>query len=498
MARSLRSQLLVHIALTTLLVFSIAAATTFVLLRNSLLDEFDSLLDAKVQAMAKLVEQDHDKLRIEFVEHQLHEFVRDQAREYYEVWDANGRVIARSPHLGKYDLLDDPKQMAEETVFAFAELPDGRRGRITATKFVPIIDDESLLASDSAVTQSVKPMTLAIACGTEAIDQTVERIAWIFFIASAAALVLLVSALAWSVVRAIRPLKRLAAQIESVDEHSLNTRFDVTGTPSEIVPVVARANRLMGRLEQAFLRERTLTADIAHELRTPLAGLRSTIQVTLSKPRERSEYRSALDECESMCRGMQQLVETLLSLARLEQDNSREEWSYSEIGVLVDNIWRAFETPSQERALRVKRHGPEAVFLQSDSNKLHVVLSNLFDNAVTHANSGGEISIVWSVGNQGLTLRIANTGCALDADQMEHVFERFWRGDSARADTGTHAGLGLALCRKIVESLDGTIVAKCRNGVFEVVLAFGETYVDQVDCTERQYAGPLLTDSSAI
>ncbi len=149
MARSLRSQLLVHIALTTLLVFSIAAATTFVLLRKSLLDEFDSLLDAKVQAMAKLVEQDHDKLRIEFVEHQLHEFVRDQAREYYEVWDAKGRVIARSPHLGKYDLLDDPKQMADETVFAFAELPDGRRGRITATKFVPIIDDESLLASDT-------------------------------------------------------------------------------------------------------------------------------------------------------------------------------------------------------------------------------------------------------------------------------------------------------------------------------------------------------------
>jgi two-component system, OmpR family, heavy metal sensor histidine kinase CusS len=493
MRRSLRAQLLARIAVTTLVIFSVAAATTFILIRKSLLEEFDTLLDAKVHALAKLVEQDHDKLRIEFAEHHLHEFVRDVLPEYYEVWDEKGVPISRSPHLASHDLLDDPN-ISGDITFRFLNLPDGRQGRVAAIRFVPIVDDESLLAkerdakkradadeSPNADSDPLQKMTLALASGTNAIYQTVDRLAWIIFVASSAALILLLCALAWTVADALRPLKSLATQIAGVDANSLATRFDITLVPSEVIPVVARVNRLMSRLEHAFLQERTFSADIAHELRTPLAGIRSIMQVALSRPRARAEYLDAMIECERICTTMQRLVETLLSLARPEHDNSRAEWCYIDVRLLVTNCWKSLEEAARQRGLRVKFNGPEGIFLHSDGDRMRVVLSNLFDNAVAHANTNGEIAVSWRIDETGLMLQVANTGCQLNSEQMRHVFDRFWRGNSARSETGVHAGLGLSLCRKLVESIDSTISADCIQGSFVVILSFKKENLEIAD-----------------
>src|SRR5262249_30569042 len=185
----------------------------------SLRSEFDSLLDAKVQALARLVEQDHDRLRIEFADHRLHEFVRNHNPEYYEVWDEQGKVVSKSPHLHNLDLLNLPCR-GDKTTFESSQLPDGRPGRIAALQFVPIVDDEVLLArpSHSAKTSDagdqvesnplhLQKMTLAITRGTEEIDRTIDRLAWAIFVASAAALTLLLCALAWTVSRALRPVQ---------------------------------------------------------------------------------------------------------------------------------------------------------------------------------------------------------------------------------------------------------------------------------------------------
>jgi signal transduction histidine kinase len=210
-------------------------------------------------------------------------------------------------------------------------------------------------------------MTLAIARGTEEIDSADSRLAWIIVTASSGLLLLLFGALSWTVSNALGPLNSLALQIAGVDEHSLATRFDAANVPAEILPIVERANCLMLRLEQAFIQERTFTADVAHELRTPLAGLRSTLQVALSRPRDSAEYREAMNACEAISAGLQRLVETLLTLARLEGDDAAKDWGHIDVSVLVENAWRPFEEPSRQRELHVTRNGPEGVFLYSDT-----------------------------------------------------------------------------------------------------------------------------------
>ncbi len=186
MSKSLRSRLLIGIALTTLLVLTMTAATTFVLVRRSLLKEFDSLLGTEAEAMTKLVEQDHDKLKIEFTEHRIQEFVHAVRPQYYEVWNKDGVVIARSSDvLGANDLISNP-DIPDDT-FAFTVLPDGRRGRIVVERFVPVVDDESAVAIGAASVEKLqyealpsnsslrRQMTLVVACGTEEIDETVGQ-----------------------------------------------------------------------------------------------------------------------------------------------------------------------------------------------------------------------------------------------------------------------------------------------------------------------------------
>ncbi len=182
-----------------------------------------------------------------------------------------------------------------------------------------------------------------------------------------------------------------------------------------------------------------------------------------------------------ICSNVQRLIETLLSLARLEVNNSRADWGYIDVKVFVDNVWTLFEERSQLQQLHVSRSGPEDVFLHGDTEKLRVVLSNLFDNAVAYSNPGGTVDVQWHVSDTGLSLKVANSGCQLDSDQLPLVFDRLWRGDLARADTGVHAGLGLALCRKIVDAHNGSIKAERWGDTFEVTIQFKSDCVEVVD-----------------
>ncbi len=168
-------------------------------------------------------------------------------------------------------------------------------------------------------------------------------------------------------------------------------------------------------------------------------------------------------------------------MARLEVSTSRAEWGYIDLKVFVDHAWKQFDEPSQARELHVSRSGPEDVFLHVDPDKLHVVLSNLFDNAVAYTDPGGTIDIQWQVSEAGLSLKVSNSGCHLDSDEIPRVFDRFWRGDPSRSDTGIHAGLGLALCRKVVDALNGSITAKRWKDTFEITLAFSRDCIEAAD-----------------
>jgi signal transduction histidine kinase len=264
--------------------------------------------------------------------------------------------------------------------------------------------------------------------------------------------------------RGLRPLHSIAAEIAAIKVYNLTTQIGAEGVPAEVLPIRDRLNELLSRLQESFQRERQFNADVAHELRTPLAGIRSTIEVTLARHREATEYRAALGDCLEITQGMQSLVNCLLTLARLEARQIRFQTESVRLAELVDSCWRPFANRAQERAILFENRIPVETTCPSDPEHLSMVFSNLLDNAVEYADNGGRIWITAGRTKDAVQIAVSNTGCRLSPEQVSRVFDFFWRGDASRPETGAHCGLGLTLVQRIVTALGGNVAAERQDG----------------------------------
>jgi signal transduction histidine kinase len=271
----------------------------------------------------------------------------------------------------------------------------------------------------------------------------------------------------------LKPLRRLADQIGGIGEADLSARIGIDDEPSELQPVRARLNDLLSRLEAAFRRERTLSANLAHELRTPLAGLRTTMEVAVSKPRLPGEYEEAIDECLEITRQVQGMVEKLLSLFRLEGGRRPAGMDEVPLDDLVKSSWEAMASAAAEaKQLQVRWSLRAPRPLITDRDLLGLAVRNILENAAAYTGAGGWIAIETAVEGGAAKLRVANSGCTLRPEDAERVFDRFWRGDSVRSDAGVHCGLGLSLVRKVLEALGGSAeVRTVDGGEFEITLS---------------------------
>jgi len=466
---SLRARLLVGTLVANAVLLAGCATLVFVLVDSALHREFDLSLGIQARALTSLVEQDGAHLQLEYDAEQLPEYARAERPEYFCFWTSDGQVLYRSPSLGAALLALPGRPAGAETSWWTLTLPDGRPGRAATLVFTPHQDGRDDAHQLPAGRRA--GVTVAVARDTLATADELRRLAWLLCAVGGAAIVIGGGVMTWLTRRLLRPVEQLAGRIASLDANALGGRVDDHGVPAELRPVTGRLNDLLGRLESAFMREKSFTADAAHELRTPLAGLRTTIEVALVRARESGAYQIVLGECLGICAEMQILVDNLLSLARLEAGKVMIERSAFDLSALLVECWKPCQARAEEGGVQLAWAVPAGTQLVGDREKLRLVLQNLFNNAVSYVERGGDISLNGGVDGAGLTLRLANSGCRLRPEQLGQVFERFWRGDAARSGTGVHCGLGLALCRKIVELLQGRITAGVVDGRFVIELS---------------------------
>jgi len=271
--------------------------------------------------------------------------------------------------------------------------------------------------------------------------------------------------------RGLGPLNAIAAEIDAVTEEDLSTRIGDDSVPVEIVPIKNRLNELLARLEAAFNRERRFTSDVAHELRTPLAGIRSTIEVTLARTRGTDEYERALSECLAIAQRMQTMVNNLLTLARLDTCQASFRNEPIQLKELVDRCWEHFSEKGQKRSITFENSIDKHIIINSDRENVSMVFTNLLDNAAEYTNDTGQIRVTADPIEGAVEVAVTNTGCSLTSDQVAQVFDPFWREDSSRCSEGEHCGLGLALVQRIVKSLGGSCAAQVEgDGIFIIKL----------------------------
>jgi len=465
---SLKSRLLLLTVAGMALVLAVFALAMDAAVGRSLTSGFDAELAATARTLAAEVDQEGSTIKVTFDEAQmdLAAFKRPKRPEYYQLWSEEGTVVARSPSLGPADL---PRGAASPDAPGFdpVVLPDGRRGRAVTLVFLPKVEQGE---GKGQPTAPLQPVTLVVARGTRDINNKQESFRWLLAGAAAGTILLTLLVAALVVRQGLRPLDRLAAEIAAIREDRLDTTIPVEGMPREIAPIAQRLNDLLHRLKDAFRRERAFTADAAHELRTPLAGIRATLEVALSRVRKPEEYQNAVRESVAIVDHMQAMVSNLLMLARLEGGQVPLRPEPVPLRQEIERLWRPLAGQADARGIRFAADVPAGLAAAADRELLALAFSNLLANAAEYTDDGGRIDLSGRGADGKAELVFSNTGCRLSAEQARHVFERFWRGDTARA-AGVHCGLGLALVERAVAVLGGEVsVTVTPDGVFTVRL----------------------------
>lgn len=266
----------------------------------------------------------------------------------------------------------------------------------------------------------------------------------------------------------LRPVAAIAATASGISEANLSQRIDPAAVDRELAELARVLNAMFDRLEAAFERQAEFTADASHELRTPLAIIRTHAELALARPRSAEEYRETVETCLRAAIRMAGLVEALLTLARSDAGKLDLRRQTVDLKQVVEESVDLLRPLAENKKVTLSANLKSAA-INGDSSRLAQVVTNLLTNAVKYNRPGGEVGVQLDITAGEAVLSVRDTGCGIPEEDRPHIFERFYRIDKARARATGGYGLGLAICKSIVESHGGTIG-------FESALSVGSTF----------------------
>ncbi|VVP38751.1 Sensor kinase CusS [Pseudomonas fluorescens] len=283
--------------------------------------------------------------------------------------------------------------------------------------------------------------------------QRMQHLIWLTVGLSALATALLG---AWAARSGLRPLRRMSAVARGISAQSLNARLSEAQMPPELAEMAHSFNAMLARLDDSFQRLSAFSADIAHELRTPLSNLLTHTQVTLTRPRAIEDYREALHSNLEELQWMAQLVNDMLYLAKADHGLLMPKREPLTLADEADALLEFFAPLAEDAAVTLSREGTAQI--EGDRSMLRQALSNLLDNALRFTPASGEVRLAIQDLPNAVRVSVENTGGAISAQLLPRLFDRFYRADPARQEgSSEHAGLGLAITQSIVRAHGGTI-----------------------------------------
>jgi len=260
--------------------------------------------------------------------------------------------------------------------------------------------------------------------------------------------------------RMLRPLASMQATAAEISSHDLSRRLGVATGGDEVSQLAATFDAMLDRLEDSFVRERRFVADASHELRTPLTALQAIVSVTRERPRSAGEYEQALDDVDGETARLRTLVENLLELARGDAERLAESEPVDVSGLLRD-VCASLEVLAAGKGLRLACKVEDGLVVEGDSDALVRLFVNVVDNGIKYTDEG-DVDVVAAATTAGIAVIVRDSGRGVPAEQLPHLFERFYRGDVSRSTEGS--GLGLAIARLIAEAHGGAITLASIEG----------------------------------
>lgn len=276
----------------------------------------------------------------------------------------------------------------------------------------------------------------------------------------------------WLARKALAPVDVMATAAEQITVTDLSRRLTVLNPDDELGRLTQTLNGMLDRLQASIEKMRRFTADAAHELRTPLAVLRTEAEVCLNSPRSVDEYREVVETTLDETNRLSQLTDQLLLLSREDGGFACRELEPVELDRLLEGVIDYAEGLAEQKGVQFEVNQLDRAAITGDEIRLSQLFFNLLDNAVKYTPTGGKVTVSCRKQDDALCVRIEDTGIGIGSDDLPHIFERFYRAEKSRNRSLGGTGLGLAICRAIAEAHDGTIRADStlgRGSVFEVI-----------------------------
>jgi heavy metal sensor kinase len=361
------------------------------------------------------------------------------------------------------DLLDE---IAAETDLGLGKRIVVRRGDVVIAEAPP--GSAAALAGAGPEMQQASanagspndPLTVVVAVPATAALLATHRLTLLLAVGIPAGLLLTAGGLWWVMGRALRPLETAARQMEAVDGADLRTRVPLANPADEVGRMVAALNRMLDRVAASVAELQRFTADAAHELRTPIAVLRTGLDVALARQRDAAEYRAALEEALEETVRLSQLAEDLLTLALLEGRPAARSSAPLRLAEMLQELADAWGARATQSDIDLVVDADADAEVLGTAPDLYRLFNNLIENALRHTTAGGTITVQARQNGSRLRVAVIDTGTGIAADDLPRVFDRFYRG---RSTTGVGSGLGLSIARAIAHAHGG-----------EVTLANGE------------------------
>lgn len=442
---SIRWRLTFWYSAVVALLLIIFGGLVYGMIRQYLLAQTDTEVVAEMLEYQREVENSQE---IDVLNSQLRSFFRVHEDYQFELSTLDGKRLIATGSLGQHALVgardgDDRKlKLKTET------LDELGRHRV----------------ANQVVQGPGGPLQIAIAVPTSPTERMLDR--FLLILCSVGGVVLLGATVAGAFMakRVLAPVESIRASADRITAEQLSQRIPVANADDELGKLAATFNQMLERLEASFQEMRRFTDDAAHELRTPITVLRSGLEVALRSARSAEEYReslaSALEDVVRLCR----LSEQLLTLAREDAGTQDEQRPLADPGELLRSAVDSIQPIAEDQGVAIDVGELPELAISGDPIRLRRLWLNLLENAVKYTPSGGAVRITGELTESGMNFVVADTGCGISPDQLAHVFDRFYRVDESRTGATGGTGLGLTICKSIVESHCGQIGIESEPG----------------------------------
>lgn len=316
-----------------------------------------------------------------------------------------------------------------------------------------------------------------VARSTGSVDSTLAQLAWTLVGVTG---VSILAALVGGYLIAghgVRPIVEVSQAIAQVAPEHPCLNIELQHVPVELDPIIGKTDDLLRRIDRELERQRQLTADVAHDLRTPVAGVRTLLDVCVQRDRNAAEYVETINTARGALRQLSQLLDNVLTLARLDAGAEEPQLVRVRIADVIRDATEMVRPAAVARGVRIEYNADSDVHVRSDPGKLVKILTNLLSNAVHHSPAEGSVCIQAAIEPNHLVITVRDSGPGVPPALRESIFDRFVRGDAARTHDENHHGLGLPIARGLARLVGGDVELAIREGPgaeFRVRLATGD------------------------